>query len=347
EHRNEADRDDQQREKERATHAFGRNDDHARALDRARLALVFVAELFERLVRVLDHDDRRIHHRADRNRDAAKRHDVRRQIHPPHRDERQDDGDGQRDDRHQRGTHVPEKNDADESDHDAFFNQLFTQRCDRAPDQLAAVVSRHDAHTGWQRRFDLIDFLFDTIDDVERVLAVTHHNDPTNGLAFAVQFRDSAPDIAAEMHGAHVLHVNWRAFIDFQHNVFDVGDAFDVAAATHEIFRGCDLESLAAYVGVARFDRTDDLAERDVVGDERVWIEIDLVLLYEATDRRDLSDALHRLECVTQVPILNGTQRRQIMFSAIVNQCVFVNPSHARGVGSDHRVHALRQRAAH
>ena len=104
-------------------------------------------------------------------------------------------------------------------------------------------------------RDDLIfvDFLFDTIDDVECVLAVTHHDDPANGLAFAVQFRDPAPDIAAEMHGADVLHVNWRAFIHFQHNVFDVGDAFDVAAATHEIFRGRDLESLATYVGVASF----------------------------------------------------------------------------------------------
>ena len=135
---------------------------------------------------------------------------------------------------------MPEKNNADERDDDAFFNQLFAQRRDGALDQLAAIVSRHDAHTGRQRRFDLLDFLFDTIDDVERVLAVTHHDDPANGLAFAVQFRDPAPDIAAEMHGADVLQVNRRAVIDFQDNVFDVRDVFDVAAATHEILRRRD-----------------------------------------------------------------------------------------------------------
>src|SRR4029077_8536692 len=157
----------------------------------------------------------------------------------------------------------------------------------------------------WQRRFDLVDFLFNAIDDVERVLAVTHHDNTANGLAFAVQFRDPAPNIAAEMHGAHVLHVNRRAFIYFQHNVFDVGDAFDVAAATHEIFRGPNLESLAAYVGVARFDRADDVAERDAVGDERVWIEIDLVLLHEAADRGDFRDAFHGGKRVAQIPILN------------------------------------------
>ena len=76
-----------------------------------------------------------------------KRHDVRSQIHPPHRNERQDDGDGQCNDRHQRGADVPKKNNADKRDHDAFFNQLFAQRRDGALDQLAAVVSRHDAHT--------------------------------------------------------------------------------------------------------------------------------------------------------------------------------------------------------
>src|SRR5439155_23317307 len=106
-------------------------------------------------------------------------------------------------------------------------------------------------------------------------------------------------------------------------------------------------ERRTPYVGVARFVRTDDVAERDVVGDESVWIEVDLVLLYEAADRRDFRDAFHRLERVTQVPILDRTQRRQIMLSAIVNQRVFVHPSHARSVGSDRLVQALRQLAAH
>jgi len=45
-------------------------------------------------------------------------------------------------------------------------------------------------------------------------------------------------------------------------------------------------------------------------------------MLYEATDRRDFGHAFHRRKCVTQIPILNGTQLRQIMLSAIVNQRV-------------------------
>src|SRR5207249_3977084 len=81
--------------------------------------------------------------------------------------------------------------------------------------------------------------------------------------------------------------------------------------------------------------------------DESVWIEVDLVLLYEAADRRDFGDTFYRLERVTQVPILDRTQRRQIMLSAIINQRVFVHPAHTCGIGADRGVHALRQRAAH
>ena len=93
-----------------------------------RLAPVLVAEMLQRLVRVLDHDDRRIDHRADGDGDAAERHDVRGKPEPEHRQEREDDRDRQRDDRDQRRADVPEENDADQRDDDALLDQLFAQR---------------------------------------------------------------------------------------------------------------------------------------------------------------------------------------------------------------------------
>ena len=51
---------------------------------------------------VLDHDDRRIDHGADRDGDAAERHDVRGEVQLEHRDEREKDRDRQGDDRDQR-----------------------------------------------------------------------------------------------------------------------------------------------------------------------------------------------------------------------------------------------------
>ena len=145
------------------------------------------------------------------------------------------------------------------------------------------------------------------------------------------------------MNVADVFHINRRAVFDFEHDVFDVGDTFEITAAAHEIFRGRDLESFSAHVAVARFHARHDIAQRNAVGEQRVWIEIDLVFLHETAYRRDFGDAFHRFERVAQVPILNRTQLRQVELVRIVNQRVFVNPADAGRVRPDGRVHAFRQ----
>src|SRR5438132_1876488 len=262
-------------------------------------------------------------------------------MHPPHRHERENDGDRQRHDRHERRTHMPEEHDADQGDDDAFLNEFLAQCRDGAFDQIAAIVGRHDAHASWERGFDLLDFPFYTVDNVERVFAVTHDNNAADGLAFAIQLRDAAPDVAAKMDAADVLHVNRRAVLDFEDNVLDVLDFFDVTAAADEILGRCDFQNAAAHIGVAHFDGVDDLAERNVVSNERVWIEIDLVLLHESADRGDFRNAFHGRERVTQIPILNRAQLREIVFPAVVNQRVFINPSNAGRVRTDYRIHAL------
>ena len=96
--------------------------------------------MFEELVRVLYHDDGRVHHRADGDGDAAQRHDIRCQRKLEHRQERQDDCYGQSDDGYERGADVPQENKADQRHDDAFLDELLSQRRDRAFDELAAVV---------------------------------------------------------------------------------------------------------------------------------------------------------------------------------------------------------------
>jgi len=53
---------------------------------------------------------------------------------------------------------LPEKNNADQRDRDAFFNQLFTAALRWRAGSLAPVVSRHDAHAAG--RDDLISSIF-------------------------------------------------------------------------------------------------------------------------------------------------------------------------------------------
>ena len=95
------------------------------------------------------------------------------------------------------------------------------------------------------------------------------------------------------MDVSNVLHVNRCSVFHFEDDVFDVLDLFDVAASANVVLSGCNLEDFAARVGVAHLDRADDVAQRNVVSDQRIWIEIDLILLYESADRRDFGDAFY------------------------------------------------------
>src|SRR5215467_15113721 len=100
---------------------------------------------------------------------------------------------------------MPEKNDADQRDDDALFNQFFAQRRDGAANQIAAVVNRYNADTCRQRRLYLLNFLFYCIDDVECVFAVAHHDDAANNLTASVELSHTTPDVAAKVNVSNVL----------------------------------------------------------------------------------------------------------------------------------------------
>ena len=78
----------------------------------------------EVLVRVLDHHDRRVDHRADRDRNAAERHDVGVDALVVHDDERGQYAERQRDDRDERRPQVKQKNEANERDDHKLLDQL-------------------------------------------------------------------------------------------------------------------------------------------------------------------------------------------------------------------------------
>src|SRR5439155_21679230 len=223
------------------------------------------------------------------------------------------------DDRHECRAHVPEKDKTDEGDDDAFLDQLLPRLRDRAVDQIASIIGRHDSHTGRQRRLDAVDLAFDAIDYVERVFTVAHHHNSTDDFAFTVKIGDFASQGATEMNLTDIFDVNGRAGLDFEDDILDVGDAFEITATTYEIFCGCDLKRLSAHVAIARFHTRDDLAQWNVVCEQRVGIEIDLVFLYETPNRGDFRDAFHGFERVTQIPVLNRAQLRQVELPGIVN----------------------------
>src|SRR5262245_12257383 len=242
---------------------------------------------------------------------------------------------------------MPEEHNADQRDYDAFFDELLTQRIDRVVDQFAAVIYRHHAHTLGQRRLDFLKLPFYPINDGERVLAIAHYDNAANDLALAIKLRHSAPDVRTEMHSADVTDVNRRSVLDLKHDVFDVARVLDVAMSADEILLSSYFEHLATDISVAHLYCLDDVAKRDVVGQQFIRIEVHLVLLDESADCRDLGHALDRFERVTQMPVLIATQCGKVVFAALVHECVFKHPAHARSVRADYGIHAFGQHSAH
>jgi hypothetical protein len=118
---------------------------------------VRVLPRFDALVRVLDHHDRGIDHRADRDRDASERHDVGVDALALHHDEGDQHAQRQRHDGHQRRAQVPQEHRADQRDDDEFLDQLVAQVRDGTVDQLAAVVGRDDLDARRQARLQLVE----------------------------------------------------------------------------------------------------------------------------------------------------------------------------------------------
>jgi hypothetical protein len=85
---------------------------------------VLQLEGFDVLVGVLDHHDRRVHHRADGDRDAAQRHDVGVDALPVHDDERGQHADRQGHHRHQRRAQVEQEDRAHQRHHEELLEQL-------------------------------------------------------------------------------------------------------------------------------------------------------------------------------------------------------------------------------
>src|SRR2546423_6402762 len=181
---------------------------------------------------------------------------------------------------------VPEENNTDERDDNAFFDQFFAQGCDGAANQAAPIVSRDHGRAGGQRWFDFGQLALDAVDHAQCIFAVAHHHDPTDDFAFAVELGETAPKGGPEMDVRDVLDVDRRAVHHLEDDALDVVDAFDIAAAADVILGAGNFKSLAAYVGVTGLDSPNDFAERNAVSRERIGIEVDLIFLYKSADRR-------------------------------------------------------------
>ena len=128
-----------------------------------------------------------------------------------------------------------------------FFEQVALQRFDGGVNQSGAVVSRDDFHTGWQRRFDFREFLFDAVDDTEGIHAVAHHDNAANGFPFALPLGNSFPNVRPERNGSQIADQNRRAVLGCNGNGFEVAQGMQIAEAANHVFGAAHFEQASTH----------------------------------------------------------------------------------------------------
>ena len=281
ENRQEGHGDDEQAEEQRRTDLDGSLDQYLAAGLAGRRAL-------QMLVRVLDHDDGGIHHRADGDGDAAEAHDVGAEAQRPHADIGNEDAERQRDDRHQRAAGMKQKDHADQGDDRALLDQRALEVIDRPVDQVGAVIDRLDGDALGQARRQLGKPALHVVDHRKRILAEALQHDAGDGLTFTVHLGDAAALVGGQLDPGHVLQQHRDAAFVLDHDLLDVGQALEIAASAHGELGLRHFHRAAADIHVAVADRVADARQRNVERLEPARIDHHAVLLDEAADAGDL-----------------------------------------------------------
>ena len=260
------------------------------------------------LVGVFDHYQRRVDHRADRDRDAAQRHDVGVDALVAHHRKSHQHAQRQRDDRHQRRAQMPQEGRADQGDDDELLDQLVRQIADRAFDQRAAVIGIDDFNPRRQAFLQLGQFGLDRGDGGLRVLARAQDDDAASDFALAVEFGDAAAHFGADLDRRHIAELYRNARAHDQRDRPEVVERFQIAAGAHHVFDLSQLKHRAAGLLVAGFQRLAHLAVADAIGCQLARIKQHLVLPHHAADRSDFGHIGQAFQLVFEEPILQRAQ---------------------------------------
>ena len=263
------------------------------------------------LVRVLDHHDGRVDHRADGDGDAAEAHDVGAYPKHLHRGEGHQQPDGQHHDRHEGRADMQQEHDRHEGDDEAFFQKRRLQRPDRRQDQVGPVVDRYDVHAVGQAFRDRVQLRLGIVDYIQGVGADPLQHDAAGHFALAVEFGDTAPFVRHDLDPRDIGEADRDTADAAQGDVADVLDAREIPASSdHELELG-QLHGAPASILVARLDGRADIGQGDPLRPHPHRIDGDRILLDESADAGDLGNAFRTADAEADDPVLQGPQLGQ------------------------------------
>ena len=264
EHRHEDDADAERRDERRHADLAGADDD--RVLER-------LAEM-QMALDVLDRHDRLVDQDADRERQAAERHQVERLAeHLQHQDRGQDrERNRQRDD--QRRAPVAEEEQHHHRGQAGGDQRLDDDALHRRLDEHRLVEQRRHLDVGGQDRLHPRQDRAQVGDDVERRrAAVLQHRE--QHAARAVLADDVGLRREAVAHVGDVAQVGGRAAAGLHRQVVQAGDRLGRAVHAHRVLGRAELGRARRQDQVLQVDRVDDVGRRQPARLQRLHVEVD------------------------------------------------------------------------
>ncbi len=331
EHRHEHDADAQQRDE------GGRHDLRGAVEDRLDDALA----LFEMIGDALDRHRPLVDQDADRETEAAQRHDVERVAGGAQEDDRKQHGerDRGRDDQ-RRAPRAQEEQDHQRGQHGGD-HAFADDAVDRGADEQRLIADRGYLELRRQRLLERGQLALHARDDRQRRgLAVLEHGHQRRTVP--VDMDDILLRRRAVADMGDVAHVDGRAVHRLDRQIVERIDRRRRVVELDIILERADLCEADRVDLVLLGDRVADVLARQALGLERLWIEIELDLALLAAERIGNGGARHRHELR---PDLVLREIEQLLFGQARPRQRKLHDRHRRGVvvEDQRRRHARRQ----
>ena len=137
---------------------------------------------------------------------------------------------------------------------------------------------------------DLVYLLFDTLNDRQRILAVTSHNNTADSLCSAF-VKGAAAKGRPQRNMSYILNVQRNILVDLDYRIADVFDVLNKTQPANNVLDPVDLDSASPHVDVGHLDSLEDLVQVYPVGPHGIGIDIDLIFLHEPAHRGHLRHA--------------------------------------------------------
>ena len=158
----------------------------------------------------LDHDDRVVHHDADREHEAEHRQRVDREAEQREEDECADQRNRDREERNDRRSDVLQEDEDDERHEDQRLDERLQDFVDRGLDRRRRVVDDLVIHVGRKQRLGVLHGLVDRLGGLELVRA-GQQIDGHRAAGLAVQPAEGVVVLRAELGAPDVLDADHRA----------------------------------------------------------------------------------------------------------------------------------------